>query len=731
MNNRIFLLFVWVFALSASYVNAQQTVDLETKTYKIGTGDKELSIDDAIIGQYRQFYPDYILNIRWKDKKHYTFIEQYSKIMVSTPTQKKAKELISLQEINKMYKNKGLTPLLYITGIEWINSNQFYINLSNVLAVIDIKKKEIVKSIQYSEEAENVEYQKDAGYLTYTKGQNLYINDGKKEIAVTEDTIEGIVNGQTVHRSEFGISGGIFWSPKGNLLAYYHKDETMVSDYPLVDITERVAKLKNIKYPMAGMKSEEVNVCVYNPKTQQTITLKTGEPKEQYLTNISWSPDEKRIFIQVLNREQNHMKMNVYDATNGTFIKTLFEEKHDKYVEPQHPIVFLKNNPNEFLYFSQKDGFMHLYKYNVDGKLIKQLTKGNWIVKDFVGFDKSGKKAIIETTKESPLNKQAYSLDLNTGDLKNLTPASGTHTISLNPYADIFVDGYSSMEVPKCYQVNNLQGKTIRKIQCSEEKLQPYKLGEMTIGTIKSADQKTDLIYRLITPPNFDKNKKYPALIYVYGGPHAQLITNSWLASSQLWLFYMAQRGYVVFTVDNRGSGNRGRDFENVIHRHLGDAEMADQLKGVEFLKSLPYVDADRIGVDGWSFGGFMTTNLLLTYPDVFKVGAAGGPVIDWKYYEVMYGERYMDTPQENPEGYEKANLTKRVKDLKGRLLVIHGSQDPTVVWQHTQAFVRECIKNGVLLDYFIYPTHEHNVSGKDRVHLFKKITQHFDDFLK
>lgn len=713
-----------------SLTTAQTKSEYKTQSFKIGTGEKELSINDAVIGQYRHLYPEYMTNIRWKDAKSFTFVKDYSSIEIASVSSKKSKSLISLDDMNAMYSKAGLDSLRYMVAINWLNENQFSHQQGNIFVIIDAKKKAIVKTVKFNEKADNTEYQKDVGLLTYTVDNNLFVHNGKEEIAVTKDEDKGLVNGQTVHRSEFGITGGIFWSPKGALLAYYHKDETMVSDYPLVDVTERVATVKATKYPMAGMKSEEVLVAVYNPKTQTTIYLKTGEPKEQYLTNLTWSPDEKSIYIQVLNRGQNHVKLNQYNAETGDFITTLLEEKHDKYVEPEHHLVFLKNNDKEFLYFSERDGFKHMYRYNTDGKLLNQVTKGEWIVYDFVGFDQSGKKAIIYTTTNGPLEKQAYSVEIETGKMELLTPEKGQHTIFLNPNADVFVDGYSSITVPHDYDMRDLSGKKMRNFLSAENTMKDYKTGKLTIGTIKSADKVTDLYYRLITPPDFDKSKKYPAIIYVYGGPHAQMTTNSWLASSQLWLFYMAQKGYVILTVDNRGSANRGFEFENVIHRNVGTAEMEDQMQGVKLLSSLGYVDMDRIGVDGWSYGGFMTTNLLLTHPDVFKVGAAGGPVIDWKYYEIMYGERYMDTPEENPEGYEKSNLSKRAADLKGRLLIIHGSQDPTVVWQNSQVFVRECVKNGVMMDYFIYPTHEHNVRGKDRVHLMQKITQYFDDFL-
>jgi len=695
------------------------------------TASKSLTIEDAVIGQYRQLYPEYILNLRWRDAKHYTFIKDYNAIQQTTISNLKTKTLFSLDDINAMYHKAGLDSLSYIVKITWLNLNQFSIEQAHTFVIVDAKKKKIIKKISFDKKAANVMYQKENGFLTYTKDNNLYINDGQKEIAVTKDTDENIINGQFVHRNEFGINSGIFWSPKGKYLAYYHKDQTMVGDYPLVDITKREAELKNIKYPMAGMKSEEVKLAVYNPVTQKTIYLKTGTPKEQYLTNISWSPDEKEIYIQVLNREQNHMWLNKYDAQTGDFIKTLFEEKNERYVELEHPIVFLKNNPKEFLIFSERDGWNHLYRYNTEGKLLGQVDKGDWVNLGFIGFDQSGKNILIYTNIKGGLEKQVAKVSISTGKMQVLTKEDGQHTARLNPYADYFVDGFTSITVPHDYYLASLQKGKLKKIQSAKNPLADYKLGEMTIGKIKAADGKTDLFYRLITPPDFDKNKKYPALVYVYGGPHAQLIKDAWLASAQMWLFYMAQKGYVVFTVDNRGSAHRGFEFESIIHRNLGVAEMKDQLKGVDFLKSLSFVDTAAIGVDGWSYGGFMTTNLMLTYPNVFKVAVAGGPVIDWKYYEIMYGERYMDTPEENPEGYEQANLTKKVKNLKGRLMIIHGAQDNTVVWQHSQAFLRACIKNNILLDYFIYPTHEHNVRGKDRVHLMRKITQYFDDFLK
>ncbi|PIX36598.1 MAG: hypothetical protein COZ59_00225 [Bacteroidetes bacterium CG_4_8_14_3_um_filter_31_14] len=432
----------------------------------------------------------------------------------------------------------------------------------------------------------------------------------------------------------------------------------------------------------------------------------------------------------MLNPQQNYMKFNQYDATTGEFIKTLFEEKNDKYVEPLTPAVFLKKSPNQFIWQSQRDGYNHLYLYDISGKLIKQITKGEWVVTDFLGFDENEKVAFYISTEKSPLERNVYSVNLENGKVICLTSAQGYHTAMFCSSGKYLIDQYSSTELPNVYNLIDANGKKVREILNASNPLKDISMPEMQMFKIKAADGKTDLYGRIIKPLNFDASKKYPAILYVYGGPHAQMVENSWLGGAPLWDFFMAQKGYVVITVDNRGSANRGFEFESVIHRNVGTNEALDQMETVKYLKNLGYVDEKRIGVHGWSYGGFMTINLMTTFPDVFKTGVAGGPVIDWKYYEVMYGERYMDTPQENPDGYENTSLLNKAKNLKGNLLIIHGYIDNTVVLQHSLSFIQKCIENGILVDYFLYPEHEHNVRGMDRIHLLKKITKYFDDYM-
>lgn len=538
---------------------------------------------------------------------------------------------------------------------------------------------------------------------------------------------EGIVYGTAVHRNEFGIDKGTFWSPDGSRLAFYRMDESMVTEYPLIDIDHRIAREAPIRYPMAGMTSHRVQVGVYDSATGNTIYLKTADPTDRYFTNVTWSPDSKKIYIQELNRDQNHMQLIRYDAATGEMEGILFEERHPKYVEPQHPLTFVKGDDDKFIYQSQRDGYNHLYLYDTDGRLIRQLTSGQWLVNSIVGFDDDGKYLYYMANKEGPLQRDLYRVNVRNGKSERITRHDGVHSVMLSASGKYVIDSYTAHDVPRVIDIYRTdgRGKTVNLLTSAD----PYR-GEETatveVGTIKAADGVTDLYYTMTKPSDFDPTKKYPVIIYVYGGPHLQLISDVWRWASSGWYNYMAGKGYIVFCLDNRGSSNRGLEFENCTFRHLGIEECRDQMQGVEFLKSLPYIDTGRIGVHGWSFGGHMTTALMLRHPDTFKAGVAGGPVIDWALYEVMYGERYMDTPQDNPEGYDETNLNKLADRLKGKLLIIHDYNDKTCVPQHTLGFIKSCVDSRTYPDLFIYPGHDHNVIGRDRVHLYKKISDYF-----
>lgn len=648
-------------------------------------------------------------------------------LFVINPKNGKETVLTTRETVNNSLEQGQYNKLqnFYNVSFPWANRTQMLITFPGKYLVYDLTSNKVVSEQPVQKGAANKDYCSATGNVAYTLANNLYVNG----TAVTSEP-EGIVCGQSVHRNEFGIHKGTFWSPQGNLLAYYRMDESMVAQYPLVDITQRIGTVNNIRYPMAGEISHQVKVGIYNPVTQKTIYLNVGDPTDRYFTNISWAPDEKSLYLIELNRDQNHAKLCQYNAETGELMNLLLEEVHPKYVEPQSPITFLPWDSNKFIYQSQKDGFNHLYLYSIDGKLIKQLTKGNWLVKDILGFDAVRKEVIIASTENSPLQSNLFRVNVNNGKRIAIGSTEGVHQAQLSGSGRYIADKYSSPTVPQSTNLIDVQsGKSIN-LHTAKDPFSGYQMPTIEIGTIKAADGVTDLYYRLTKPANLDPNKKYPAIVYVYGGPHAQMVTGGWQNGARGWDIYMANKGYVMLTLDNRGSDNRGQEFENATFRHLGIEEGKDQVKGTEFLKSLPYVDGKRIGVHGWSFGGHMTTALVLRYPEIFKVGVAGGPVIDWGYYEVMYGERYMDTPQSNPEGYAQSNLNSLAGNLKGRLMIIHDDHDDTCVPQHTLSFMKACIDARTYPDLFIYPNHKHNVAGRDRIHLHEKITRYFEDNL-
>ena len=661
------------------------------------------------------------------------------------PKNGKEKVLFTLKQMNEALEAAGIKPVyaLYALSYPWGDKTEVQLPQAQQYAVYNWKTHTVTTRNDFPKKAfGNVDLQPVSGNMAYTIDNNVYVNG----VQVTDEP-EGVLCGQSVHRNEFGIEKGTFWNPQGTLLAFYRMDQSMVTDYPQVNTSTRIATLEPDKYPMAGMTSHKVTVGIYNPETKQTIYLKSGDPTDRYFTNISWSPDGQKVYIIELNRDQNHSQLFRYDAVTGEKEALLYEEKHDKYVEPQHPITFIPWNEHQFIYQSQQDGYNHLYLFDLSQGMMHpmetygptklmipftQITKGEWLVQDILGFNEKTKEVIIMSTEQSPLQSNAYAVSLKDGKRRLIGAAEGVHRVQLSESGKYVIDNYTSHATARNISILPVSGKGKQvEMLSATNPMNEYNMPEITLGTIKAADGKTDLYYRLIKPVNFDANKKYPAVIYVYGGPHAQMITDVRNYGAGGWDIYMAQLGYVMLTVDNRGSANRGLEFENCTFRQLGTEEMKDQMKGVELLKSLNYVDQNRIGVHGWSFGGFMTTNLMLTYNDTFKVGVAGGPVIDWKMYEVMYGERYMDTPQANPEGYKKADLTQRAGDLKGRLQVIIGANDPVCVPQHSISFLRACIDAGTQPDYFIYPGDEHNMFGRDRVHLYTRITRYFEDYLK
>lgn len=709
------------FVLSGMLVNAQ----------------RNFTIEEATLTAQRGFATQTVYSAKWRTKDAVTYMEApYNALTEKKNNGDTNNRFLTTEELQKALSEKSgkeiqlsMMPFNY----HWESENEYSFTYngsdSKYFVVYDIEEKKITKWIAFDATASEEVIAPNQKFVVWLDKNNIVLSfDHGTSQKITNDP-EGIVNGSSnTHRQEFGIDRGFWISPDSKKILFYKKDERMVADYPLTDFSARIAENNPFKYPMAGMKSEEVSLHIYDIETKKTIRLNIEGDKEQFLTMPTWSPNSTFVYTGVLNRGQDHLKLQRYNAQTGKLDRQLFEEKSSTYVEPSTSLKFI--NDNEFIYISDKDGYRQMYRYNTNGKQLNSYVYNDVVFKSFV--EVSSKEIYYTGTANRGMDKWLYKVDLKSGKTVPVTNGSGTFSVELNPAKTWYYSQYSNFDTPNNVSLKEINGnKSVEILNAPNPYEGKVAMPKVEMVTVQAADGATTLNGRLIYPVDFNKNEKYPVMIYVYGGPHAQLVTNRFGGGAGGFDYYMAQQGFVVFTLDNRGSDNRGKDFEHVIHRNLGQNEMEDQMKGVEFLKSKKFVDADRIGVYGWSFGGFMTTSLMLNHPETFKVGVAGGPVIDWKWYEVMYGERYMDTPEENPEGYEKTSLLNQADQLQGRLLMIHGAQDPVVVQQHSMEFIEACIKAGKQVDYFLYPTHEHNVLGKDRVHLNAKIADYFITHLR
>lgn len=729
-------------------------------TLTLTAQEKLLTIEDAVMKGRTTLAPERLQQLQWVPNS--TRFAQVVKtkgtevLVLTDATNLSSDTVLTVTEYaaafqNILPKEKAPSRLPMLTFTE---PGKFRFVFNNGYYLFNIADKTIRQLAKAAKNSEHLDFDPASNRLAYVMNNNLHVfdptntftakdaNAGDEPAAkemITKDGSETMVYAQSAHRNEFGITKGTFFSPMGNRIAFYQQNEAPVSAYELMDVQLNDTMPKKLsspthfnvlRYPMAGNSSHQVKVKLYDFKKKQLLEVATTGDPEQYLTNIAWSPNEEYLYIAVLNRDQNEMKLQLFDGATGSFIKTLFTETHPKYVEPEKPVYFIKNDGSRFIWFSERDGHNHLYLYNSRGELQKQLTKGNYSVTEILGTDDKGTCVFFHAVSADGLNRYVQRVDLKTGAVTTINKLEGVHTGILSPDGNYILDQLTSASIPRRYMLMDQKGKEIAILLDASNPIRDYKPCQVRLFSIPSTDGKVSLNCRMMLPANFDSTKKYPVVVYVYGGPHAQMVTNSWLAGGDLWLYFMAQQGYIMFTLDNRGSMNRGQEFEQATFRNLGKTEVEDQLAGVSYLKKLGYVDPNRMGVYGWSFGGFMSTSLMTKTPGVFKVGVAGGPVIDWRMYEIMYTERYMDKPQDNPEGYRNADLTNYAKNLKGKLLLIHGVNDNTVLWQHSLTYLKKCVDEGVLPDYFVYPGHEHNVLGPDRVHLMKKITQYLKENL-
>ena len=689
---------------------------------------KQLDLRTAVMGRYGALRPNDLTDFRWLNQKDRFSYRGESGELVICNTDGDTVKVWTAEEISE--RNPGLGVLASLRIFDY-SGGLFYFKNDQNLYSLNGESGVATKVLSFPVEAENLEFHAASGHLAYTVGPNVFVaNSDMPKIPVTTYDERGRVSGgAAIARNEFGINKGLFWTDDGRKLGFYEMDESLVTDYPLANYETYPGTETPLRYPMAGQDSQKARVGIFNVADRSTIYLDTPGPRDQYLTNFTFSPDGNSAYVAVLNRDQNHMKLNAYDSKTGQMLLTLIEEKNDIYVEPEHPPIFADGNDGRFLWYSERDGYDQLYLYSTDGKLLRKITDGEYDVLDIWGFANDGRTVIVSIT-EGLMGEAVMTIDLDKGKTRKITKEEGSYSGAVQPGGDLVMIRQRSMTVPNVVMITNLKGKVQNTLLNAENPLEDYAVGNILLPVLEAEDG-THLQARLIKPYDFDPTMKYPVLVYVYGGPHAQMITQGLTAGAPLWMFHMANRGYLVFTVDGRGSANRGLKFEQVTFRNLGAVEMRDQLTGVDYLGSLPYADTSTMAIHGWSYGGYMTISMMLREPGVFDVGVAGGPVTNWALYEVMYTERYMDTPQTNPEGYAQTDLRKYVDNLQGDLLIIHGLDDNVVVPQHSYNILKAFVDAGKQVDFFVYPGHEHNVRGKDRVHLMEKVLDYIDLHLK
>ena len=521
---------------------------------------QKLTIEETVTGA-RKYAPTSLTAVQWrKDSKSVTYLSSdFTNLMERSATSGWAVTTLATKSEFEAALKEALPTEEFVLRtfpftIEWKSNNTFQTEIASKTnqyqVTYDVITKKITSKIGYALEGSQARFASNSN-VAWLKDNNIRITSNNKTIEVTNDENPAIVNGSDyVHRQEFGIDRGMWWNASGTQLAYYRKDETMVGNYPIINWNEREAVNKDLKYPMAGMTSEQVTLVLYDVASGKKVTLQTGEPKDQYLTMVSWEPTGKYIFVGVLNRDQNHLKFNKYDASTGAFVKTLFEEKATTWVEPQHALTFVPNNPNQFIYQTDFNGYNQMYLYTTDGKLLKNLGFNDVVVTNLLGFDVTNSKINYIGTANNGLDRQLYQVDIKSGKTIQLTTISGTHNASVSSDGMLVLDQYSNATTPNEISILNIKTKiaTTTLVKSDNPLTGKIDLPRIEIVTLTAADGTTPLNGRLIYPSNFDATKKYPVMVYVYGGSHAQLVTNKWLGGAGYFDMYMAQQGYVVFT---------------------------------------------------------------------------------------------------------------------------------------------------------------------------------------
>ena len=704
---------------------------------------KALTVD-AIYGPLMgRLFKDYPSGLRWLPKSdRFSFIKRNGKngtavLVVENARNGKQKTILSSKELTYITDAKD-TLRIPLSSYRWLpDESGLLFTFEGDIWLYSLKQKHLRRLTRTEAPEEEIQIAPNSRLISFVRNNDLYVLNLQSglETRLTTDGSETILNGKLdwVYQEELvgrGIFRGHWWSPDSRHIAYLQFDESNVPQYPLVDWMPYHPTVEMMHYPKAGDPNPVVKLGVVSVESPKTIWMDTGDNPDVYIPRVYWLPNSKQVAFMRLDRLQQHLEFFFADISTGNARKVL-EEKDPYFINVGDFVYFFKKK-NQFIWGSETTGYRHLYIYDYQGKLVKQLTHGEWLVDAFLGVDRSEKWVYFTATEKSIVERHLYRVKTNGSGFKRLSRQEGTHSIRLSPSGSYYIDNYSNLLTPYLLTVHKTNGKKLRELaRCRVDLAKEFNIRLPEIFTFKG--ETTGLTYyaSMIKPPHFNPRKKYPVLIYVYGGPHAQVIRNAFGYTRYLWHLMMAQKGFIVFSMDNRGSWGRGHDWEKQVYRQLGKLELMDQLEGVAYLKKQPYVDANRIGIWGWSYGGYMTL-YALTHADVFRTGVSVAPVTDWRDYDTIYTERYMGLPQENEEGYRNSSPVFFADSLKGMLYLIHGTGDDNVHFQNSVQMADALIDAGKMFHFMMYPQQKHGIAARaDRIHLFKLITHFLEEHLK
>jgi dipeptidyl-peptidase-4 len=673
------------------------------------------------------FYPKYVPGFNFmEDGKHYSVQESNEIVQYDLTSGKKDGTIYSATDINfSDYSFSGdEKKILLETGKEQIYRRSYKANF-----YVWDRKKEKLSPISENGKQRYASFGDKDSKVAFVRENNLFYKDLKtnKEVQITMDgKANEIINGSAdwVYEEEFAMSKAFRWSPDGCKIAFIRFDESAVKEFTMTYFGgELYPNYSTFKYPKAGETNSDVSVHIYDLKSKKTTKVDVGSEKDQYIPRIEWI-DEKQLCVTRLNRHQNNLTLLIANPKTGE-TRTLLEEKNEYFIDVNDNLTFLDNE--QFIWTSDEDGYNHIYLYNMKGQKVRQLTKGNYDVIAYYGLDKQNNTIYFQAAKSSAINRGIYSVSLDGGKLRELHQEEGVNSAQFSSTFDYYVNSFSKANTPPTFKVYQTESnKLVRTIEDNNtlaETLTTYNIGKQEFFEMKNSDG-VKLHGWMIKPADFDPGKKYPVLMYVYGGPGRQTVMNEWGGQNYMWFQMLAQKGYIVVSVDNRGTDARGQDFRKSTYLNLGKYETIDQIEVAQYLAKQDYVDGERIGIFGWSFGGYLSTLCLAKGSDVFKMAIAVAPVINWKWYDSIYTERFMRTPKENNAGYEENSPINFADKIKGKYLLVHGITDDNVHFQNAAEMANALINKNIPFEQAFYPNKNHGIyGGYTRAHLYNKMT--------